>query len=464
MKKIIFILSLSILFTSFLSAQKVVEQKTEINQMNELMTQSYKRGLFNGNVLVAKKGKIIYQTSFGFSDETKKASLTKNSIFNFGSIAKQFNAVAIMMLVERGLLNLDDPISKYNLDLPKWSEKVTTRHLINYVSGIPRIENGLIVPKNNDEAWKILKKTDTLLFEPGKGYRYDNGNVFLQRRIIEKITGMTFQDFVTKNIIKPLKMTNSVFDAKSDYKNRTSCYDMNNVRCPELEFISGWLWLDINDMYKWIDAMNHNRVISRKSFDTLLNNPYAKEEGGSLGRYYEEDELQRHNGISYKFETILLNDMKNDIIVILASNNLNKVYSLGHTIRDITLGKAYEIPKKSVSQVLRKEALTNVNKAIEMYHFLKKTSENEYGFDNPSELNSLGYELLRAGKINESIEIFKLAVKEFPKNPNVIDSLGEAYYTNKQYDLAIDCYKKAIELGGTQGNAEKMIEKIVKEI
>ncbi|REC50369.1 serine hydrolase domain-containing protein [Chryseobacterium pennipullorum] len=464
MKKIIFLLSLSILFTNFLSAQKPAEQKTEIRQINELMTKSYQRGLFNGNILVAKKGKIIYQKSFGFTDETKKIALTKNSILNFGSIAKQFNAVAIMMLVERGKLKLDDPISKYNLDLPKWSEKVTTRHLINYASGIPRLENGLIVPKNDEEAWKILRKTDTLLFDPGKGYRYDNGNVFLQRRIIEKVTGMSFQDFVTKNMIKPLKMTNSVFDAKPAYKNRTSCYDMDNVRCPEMEFISGWLWLEINDMYKWTDGMNHHRLISRKSFETLLNNPYAKEEGGSLGRFYEEDELQRHNGISYKFESILLNDIKNNIIVILASNNLNKVYSLGHTVRDIMLGKAYEIPKKSVYQALRKEALTDVNKAIENYYQLKKTSEKEYSFDNPSELNSLGYELLRAGKINESIEIFKLVVKEFPQNPNVIDSLGEAYYTNKQYKLAIDCYKKAIELGGTQGNAEKMINKIVKEI
>ena len=100
---------------------------------------------------------------------------------------------------------------------------------------------------------------------------------FLQRRIIERITGLTFQDFVTENIIKPLKMNNSVFDAKSDYKNRTSCYNMDNVRCPEMEFISGWLWLETNDLYKWIDEMNHNRLISRKSFETLLNNPYAKE-------------------------------------------------------------------------------------------------------------------------------------------------------------------------------------------
>ncbi len=289
-----------------------------------------------------------------------------------------------------------------------------------------------------------------------------NGNVFLQRRIIEKITGMTFQDFVTKNIIKPLKMTNSVFDAKSGYKNRTSCYDMDNVRCPEMEFISGWLWLDTNDMYKWIDAMNHNRLISRKSFETLLNNPYAKEEGGSLGRYYEEDELQRHNGISYKFESLMLNDMKNDVIVILASNNRNKVWDLGHTIRDIMLGKSFEIPKKSVYQALRKEAQTDINKSIESYYQLKKTSEKEYSFDSASELNTLGYELLRAGKINESIKIFQLVVKEFPNNASVADSLGEAYLTNKQYDLALEWYNKAISLGGTNGNAEKMIEKIKK--
>ena len=444
------------------SARNVKTEKdvAYAQKIDSLMTKSYERGLFNGNVLVAKKGKVIYQKSFGFTDETRKMPLTKNAIFNFGSIVKQFNAVSIMMLVERGQLNLDDPISRYNLDLPKWSEKVTTRHLINYASGIPRIENKMIVSRNDEEAWNILRKTDTLLFEPGKGYRYDNGNVFLQRRIIEKVTGMTFQDFVTKNIIKPLKMTNSVFDAKPGYKNRTSCYDMDNVRCPEMEFISGWLWLDINDMYKWIGAMNHNRLISRKSFETLLNNPYAKEEGGSLGRFYEEYELQRHNGISHKFESILLNDMKNDVIVILASNNLNKVWDLGHIIHNLMLGKAYEIPKRSIYRAIRKESFTDINKAKETYYLLKKTSEKEYSFENPSELNTLGYELLRTGKINESIEIFKLAISEFPKNANLFDSLGEAYFTNKQYDLALDSYKKAISLGGSNGNAEKMIDKI----
>ncbi|WP_286512651.1 tetratricopeptide repeat protein [Empedobacter falsenii] len=125
------------------------------------------------------------------------------------------------------------------------------------------------------------------------------------------------------------------------------------------------------------------------------------------------------------------------------------------------LGKSFEIPKKSIYQALRKEAQTDVNKAIENYYQLKNTSEKEYSFENPTELNTLGYELLRAGKINESIKIFQLVVKEFPNNASVADSLGEAYLTNKQYDLALEWYNKAISLGGTNGNAERMIEKII---
>ncbi|SHM34049.1 serine hydrolase domain-containing protein [Chryseobacterium polytrichastri] len=475
MKNKLFLLLTTVLLTNTLSAQGLnnpketkkihqnsTEQKSEINQIDSLMTKSYERGLFNGNVLIAKNDKIIYQKSFGFTDETRQTSLNKKSIFNIGSIAKEFNAVAIMILVERGLLNLDDKVSKFNLGLPKWAEKVSIRHLINYASGIPPIER--LKPENDAETWNILRSNDSLLFEPGTSYRYDNGNVFLQRRIIEKVTGMSFQQFVIKNIVKPLKMTNSVFDPTFGSKNRTSCYDMDNVRCPELKFISGWLWVDINDFYKWTEAMNSNRLISKKSFQTLLSNPYAKEEGGSLGQYFEKDRLQRHNGISYKFESIFLNDFKNKITIILVSNNLNRVWDLGHIIHNLMLGKEYEIPKKSIYQAIRKESLNDVNKGIETYYLLKEKSKNEYSFENPGELNKLGYELSRLGKINESITIFKLATNEFPKDANLFDSLGEAYFTNKQYDLALESYKKAISLGGTNGNAEKMIDKIEKEI
>ncbi|QXU50305.1 serine hydrolase [Chryseobacterium sp. D764] len=429
-----------------------------VNQIDSLMAKSYERGLFNGNVLIAKNNKIIYQKSFGFTDETHTTYLNDKSIFNIGSIAKEFNAVAIMILVERGLLSLDDKVSKFNLGLPKWSEKVTIRHLINYASGIPPIEQ--LKPENDAEAWNILRSNDSLLFEPGTSYRYDNGNVFLQRRIIEKVTGISFEEFVIKNIVKPLKMTNSVFEPKLGYKNRTSCYDMDNARCPELKFISGWLWVDSNDLYKWIEALNSNRLISKESLQTLLNNPYAKDEGGSLGRYFENDELQRHNGVSYKFESIYLNDFKNNITIILVSNNLNRVWDLGHIIHNLMLGKEYEIPKKSIYQQIRKESLGDVNKAIETYHVLKEKSKNEYSFENPGELNKLGYELLRGGNVDSALKIFSLNVSEFPGSANVYDSRGEAYFNKKEYQLSKDDYQKSLELDPTNQNAKEMILKI----
>ncbi|MDR6195100.1 serine hydrolase [Siphonobacter sp. SORGH_AS_0500] len=428
------------------------------NQIDSLMATSYERGLFNGNVLISKNDKIIYQKSFGFTDQTKQTALHDQSIFNIGSIAKEFNAVSIMILVERGLITLDDKVSKFNLGLPKWSDKVSIRHLINYASGIPPIER--LKPENDAEAWNILRSNDSLLFEPGTNYRYDNSNVFLQRRIIEKVTGISFEEFVIKNIVKPLKMTNSVFEPKLGYKNRTSCYDMDYVQCPELKFISGWLWVDINDLYKWIEAMNSNRLISKASFQTLLKNPYAVDEGGSLGRYFEKEELQRHNGVSYKFESIFLNDFKNNITIIILSNNLNRVWDLGHIIHDLMLGKDYKIPKKSIYQAIRKESFIDINKAIGTYYSLKKISEKEYSFDNPSELNKLGYELLRSGKIDSAIKIFSLNVSEFPGSANTYDSRGEAYFNKKEYQLSINDYQKSLELDPTNHNAEEMILKI----
>lgn len=429
-----------------------------INQIDSLIRISYERGLFNGNVLVSKNNEVVYQKSFGFTDETRQTALNNQSIFNIGSIAKEFNAVAVMILVERGLVNLNDTIAKFDLGLPKWSEKVTIKQLLNYASGIPSIEPAL--PKNDEEAWQILKNFDSLLFEPGTNYSYNNSNVFLQRRIIEKLTGVSYQEFVSKNIIAPLKMTNSVFDPKFGYKNRTSCYDMDNVRCQELNFISGWLWVDINDMYKWIEAMNSNRLISKESFQTLLNNPYAKNEGGSLGRYLEKEELQRHNGVSYKFESIFLNDFKNDITIILLSNNLNRVWDLGYTIHNLMLGNAYEIPKKSIYQAIRKEAHNDIGKAMETYNLLKEKCETTYSFENPGELNKLGYELLRDQKIESAIKIFSLNINRFKNLPNPYDSRGEAYFTKKAYLLSRNDYLKVLELDSTNQNAKNMLLKI----
>lgn len=461
-----YVLIISILFLSCKSNSSDTESqsnKIHTDKIDSLLVESYHKDQFNGNVLVVKNDTVLYQKSFGYLSEKQEVKINENSIFNIGSIAKQFNGVAILMLQERGLLNVNDPLSKFELDLPDWSSKVSIKHLLHYTSGLTRIDP--LMPSNDEEAWEILRKSDSLLFEPQTRFLYDNANVFLQRRIIEKVSGLSYEDFIIKNVVKPLNMKYSVHDPGMAYPNRTSCYGSDKAPCPELEFISGWLWVTTNDFYKWVKALNENTLISQESYNEILGNPYFKNENmypytykatSPLGEFFEESEVQRHNGISYKFESILLNDLKNNMTIIVLSNYRGKVWSLGHSIHNILLDKPY----KSIYEAIREVSIQNVDLGIKTYKELKEKHQDIYQFDNPGELNKLGYELLRMDKKEEAIKMFVLATSEFPDNANLFDSLAEAYFNNEQYDLSLENYKKSLELNPENMNAQKMIEKI----
>ncbi|BDD03969.1 serine hydrolase [Aureibacter tunicatorum] len=439
-------------------------EETYTKKIDEFITEYYNNDQFNGNVLVVKKDSVLFQKSFGYLSVQQEVELNKNSIFKIGSIAKEFNAVAIMMLQERGLLNIDDPISKYELNLPDWSSKITAKHLLNYTSGLPRIDTVSWL-KNDDDAWKVLRESDTLLFEPTSRFLYDNSNIFLQRRIIEKVSGQSYEKFILENIVKPLKMEHSVHVPEEGHPNKTFCYDKDKNPCPKMEFISGWLWVTANDLHKWVKALNENILISQKSFDELLRNPFFKSTASypnystspsPFGEYFEKSRIHRHNGISYQFESILINDLKNDLVVIVLSNYRNKVWNLGHSIHNILLDKPY----KSIYEAIRIRTIQDVDSGIKAYRELKEKHQDLYQFDKPSDLNRLGYELLRMDKKEEAIKIFLLATSEFPNDANLFDSLGEGYFENGQYDLSLFNYKKSLQMNPGNKNGEEMIEKI----
>ncbi|BDD04573.1 serine hydrolase [Aureibacter tunicatorum] len=458
------ILFLAITATFFCCKSKATKEVKTQDQyalkLDSLMTIAYERDLFNGNVLVSRHGKIIYQNSFGYVDNKQNKLLHQHSIFNVGSIIKEVNGVAVMMLTEKGLLSLDDPISKFNLKLPAWSEKVKVSHLLNYASGVPCIDTMDSI--DDKKAWEIIRGTDTLLFEAGSKFKYDNANVFLQRRIIENVTGQNFEAFVTENIVKPLGMKNSTFDPQENYPERASCFDFNKQKCPEMRFISGWLWLDIHDLHKWITALNTEQLISKSSFEQLLKNPYAPEKSSSLGEYFDDMQLHKHNGISFNFESIFFNDIKNDVVIILVSNQRNQVWDLGHLAHDIILDKEIKYPQKSIYRAIRNESMNNIELGLKKYNDIKNKDSNLYAFDNPSELNKLGYDLIGANKIQDALKVFDLAIREFPENSNLYDSYGEAFYLDKQFEASLENYQKSLELDPKNKNAEEMIEKIKK--
>ncbi|KAB1153941.1 serine hydrolase [Tenacibaculum aiptasiae] len=426
--------------------------------IDSLMQFSFDRGIFNGNVLVTKNDSVVYQKSFGYTDASGQTKLTKESLFSPGSIAKEFVAVSIMMLVEKGTLSLDDKLSDFDLGLPNWSKKITLKHLLNYTSGIPQIDYENV--KNENDILEDLQTLPNLMYKPGTDFLYNNNSIFIQKKIIEQVSKKTFQEFVKEHIITPLKMKSAAFDLDYDYPNRTRSFNVHKENTNEVSPTKGWIWLSTDDLNTWVTALRSNKLISMKSLKSLLKNQYFENQKSVLGSTDKEFSLHMHGGQYYQFEAAFIGEFKNNLNVILMSNNKNQSFEIIYSVYNIMKDKAFSLPKKSIYREIRKKCAEDIDEGIKYYHALKERNYDLYSFENPNELNSLGYDLIAQKKVTQSIKIFKLALSEFPTNANLYDSLGEAYYINKEYALAILNYKKSLELNPENINAEKMIRKM----
>jgi len=161
-----------------------IEQK-----IDSLLSKYIEKGKFNGNILVFKEGEIVYNKSNGYTDSIKQNLLTSNYKFGIGSIFKEFPAVSIMKLKEQKLIDLEDRINKYLPELPKWSEEISIKNLLQYTSGLPMIDwnkyfsqDIAITDKLIMEDLLNIKELD---FIPGSNYLYTNNSPYLLIKIIE---------------------------------------------------------------------------------------------------------------------------------------------------------------------------------------------------------------------------------------------------------------------------------------
>ncbi len=480
-------------FTFQLSAQ--VNHQAQIDRLLDIC---YERGIFNGNALVIKNYKIIYSGQKGFTDGSKIKQLDKNSIFDIGSISKEFNAVAIMMLEEKGLLHLDDTISKYQLGLPDWSSKITIKNLLQYSSGLPLVDWENV--HSDKDLYENLKTLKTLEFEPGKGYLYSNNNIFIQRRIVENITGKTFIEFVKSNILEPIGMNNSVIDHQYENPNFVRGFNSENINDDKLELkMSGWVCPTIDDLAKWVNQLLSYNLISRESLNTLFET-YSDESQSALGNgKFINGELvaYEHHGSSLSYESIVhFNRQEKSVIILMTNSKSLKIGEINEAIMHILKDEDYEIPQKSVYLTIREKTYNDVDEGIAYYKSLKDYSLDTYNFSDQWELARLSYKLFEQDKNDEAIKILELLISELPikseealeflgsriLNENQIDKsikiyelmvaefpsgisysgMGDAYFKNKEIDRALISYKKSLEIEPENENSKKMILEIKK--
>jgi CubicO group peptidase (beta-lactamase class C family) len=470
------------LIVAFITATSAFAQQN-VQKIDGLLKQYHDYGQFNGSILVAEKGKIIYEKGFGMANMEWAIPNQPDTKFRIGSLTKQFTAALVLQLVEEGKIKLDGKISDYLPDYRKdTGEKVTIHQLLNHTSGIPdythRPNFSAEISRNPYSVADFVKKfaSGDLEFEPGSKFSYDNSGYSILGAIIEKVTGKTYETVLTERILKPLGMTNSGYDNHSPLlQKRASGYQKTPdgfVNAAYLDmsipYAAGSMYSTVEDLFKWDQSLYEDKILSAES-KKLMFTPGLGNYGYGirisdqpLGKTDQKTKIIGHGGAINGFNSYIVRAVeKRQTVIILDNVNLGQYHGkITNSIISILNGQPIEPPKKSIAETLYKIAIEkNVASAVAEYRKLK--AENSPTFDfSETELNTLGYQLLGMKRTKDAIEIFKLNVEMFPKSANPYDTLGEAYLADDQKDLALANYKKAVELDATNANALLIVRRL----
>jgi len=492
MKKSIAILTVSLIAlisAQSLYAREIFEEKRLDKRIDEFVKSIMDEFQIPGLAMaVVKDNRVYKEFAYGVKNLATKVPLTVESVFHMASVSKPFSATAIMQLVEKGKINLDDPLIKYlpyfKMDDPRYQE-ITIKQMLTHTSGIPD-ENDYEWDKPQYDAEAAERYVRSLVGEkmiaaPGEKYRYSNMAFDILADVIAKVSGVTFEDYVKQKILDPLGMKDSDFLRERirpelqtsghvfNLKPRVSeVYPYNRRHAP-----SSCLNASIREMCNWAQAnMNGGaykgkRILEKSSYEYLFEPQVRITENRSIGLSWYIDQHRNnktisHGGKDVGYTSFMVMLPEKSLAVIAAINFDGEPIILDITfgVVDIMLGFEPTKPKIPIYIIVSKAILdSGIGKAIEQYRALKKYQPDRYIF-RESQLNWLGHHLIDNNRLNDGIEIFKLNVEMFPQSFNSYNSLGEAYLKAGNREFAIANYEKSLILNPKNNKAREQIERL----
>jgi CubicO group peptidase (beta-lactamase class C family) len=314
-------------------------------QLDSLFLAWYAKGIFNGNVLISENGKVLYKGSFGYSYISKKEALKIDTPFQLASISKQFTAVAIMQLMEKGKLKYTDPIYKHVPNFP-FDSSITIFSLLTHSSGIPNYIYCL--DKVYDKTKPLTNKmvVDLMAFnKPGINYlpnarfNYNNSNYMYLAYIVEKISGMDFRAYAEKYLFEPAGMKNTfIYDpAKPEQLINAAIGHLPSKQKVLPDYLDGvvgdkGIYSTVDDLFLWDIALNNHKLIKEATLNEALTpklnfkNLETKNYGFGWRLKMLEDStwLTFHTGWWHGFQNFYLHNAKNRSSIILLGNVANR--------------------------------------------------------------------------------------------------------------------------------------------
>lgn len=298
---------------------------------------------FNGSVIVAKDADIIYQKAFGYADKKNNILLTDTTSFQLASVSKVITATAVMLLIEKGLVKLDDTFASYFPEFPY--ENITIKHLLSHRSGLPNylyFLNDIVTSKgrvltNKEVLDLMIEKKPGLYLKPNKAFNYCNTNYALLALLIEKVSKKTFSNFLREEIFLPLGMKHSgtilsldIFE-KSVSKPYDNRWKMIEPEASDYVVGDKSIYSTPYDMFLFSEALYQGKLLNPET-QALAYTALSREK--KLSNYglgwrmkdFKDDQKKEvfHNGWWHGYRTAFHRRLSDKITIVVLSNQLNR--------------------------------------------------------------------------------------------------------------------------------------------
>jgi CubicO group peptidase (beta-lactamase class C family) len=310
---------------------------------------------FSGAILIGKGSEVLFAKAYGLSNVELNVANARDTKFHLASVSKTFTAAAVMLLQERGLLDVNDPVAKYLPGFPN-GDKILIRHLLTDTSGLPNINNmpeyerEVKLPHTLDEVIAMFRGKP-LAFEPGsRAFSESSANWVLAAKIIEIVSHRTYGDFMRAEIFEPagLKNTGHHGDMQQVIPNRAYGYapagylELEDATYIDWSFKTGnaSLYSTVDDLFRWQRVLADGKLLPRATVDTMWREQY----GWFRSKRHNRD-VARYNGRAPGFQCEIQRYHADDVFVAVLSNNYSTAASLiVDDIAAIALGEPYKIP------------------------------------------------------------------------------------------------------------------------
>jgi CubicO group peptidase (beta-lactamase class C family) len=409
---------------------------------------------------VIQHGDVVFLRAYGVADIQKKIPVTTKTLFPINSATKAFTGVACLQLVESGKLDLAAPVSAYLQDLPQEWRGVTVRQLLTHMSGIPDIidHTGATIEGGDESAAWAKVQTLPMQFQPGERFSYNQTGYALLGRIITKLGGMPFVQFIAEKQLRPAGMAQTTYgDSRDITANTAVSYlaDLTKIYEEYPPFMRGGAGINTSaeELARWIIKLQQGFFFKNKTTLSLMWTPGTFNNGEKgprgLGWIVGDRPAHRTVGAEGGGRAAFAIYPDDDVAVIILTN------------------QAASNPQELLDQIaihyiptLKLPGITVLRVELQRHGFqnagaiASEIKAKDPAFEIPgTDLNKWGYRLLGKGKLPEALEIFKLTVSLYPENANAYDSLADAYEATGDKASAIVNYRRSLELDPRNTNA-----------